>query len=406
MKVLFATANLGGLGHLITLKALALKLDNSRHKGTFLLASEFHELGKKFGLNILPFDYDFVKAQKTFMQEISAYSTFKPDVVVDDTAWSTYFSTRLSNIARVAIQRKGMFPGDVPRQQKKQFELAGAIFPDIINEAFRNSGLPLLTSYTDLFAAEMKIVPGIKSIEVLPEHIQNDPTYVFAGPLIIDDLFRDSGPAEEKQIGIEDMRDYKLVESFFNTNKNRFIVYLTLGTVAAPTKQVHEAVQYLLDNGAAIITNIIFNNLKKNQQELFFSANYLPMHFVCSNTDLMIHHCGSGTYQYQILHQLPGITFGTGFTDREDIALRLEELGVGCHVPAPSECSELGLDFLTLFKKKFEKLNAPTNPSYRSAKRKLAELKAETDQEMASFNFTSVLEQAVENLHSKKRQKR
>jgi len=311
---------------------------------------------------------------------------------VDDSSITTLFSSRLYKKPRVAIQRTGMFPGAFPRQKNKRYNFDTIISVDKYKNYANRIGLPEIKHYTDIFAAEMKIVPGIKTIEVLPDLLQSDPTYVFCGPLITNDYFLgvDSSPVEKNGPGKSE--GYELLESFFYNNKNRFKVLFTYGTFASPNHPIFKAIKYLIDNNVAVVASIKIPELEGSHRDLFFCAKYLPMNYVCANVDLMIHHCGSGTYQYQIIHQLPSITIGTNFQDREDVAIRLEELGVNCHLPSPDDCE----NFLLLFEEIFEKFVEPSSSIYQTAKNKLVELKEETDQTCAAFDFHWVLEQAVE----------
>jgi UDP:flavonoid glycosyltransferase YjiC (YdhE family) len=148
----------------------------------------------------------------------------------------------------------------------------------------------------------------------------------------------------------------------------------------------------LLDNGLAVVSSISIPNLTDAQREAYYYANYLPMHFVCSNVDLMIHQCGSGTYHYPILHDLPTITVGSGCYDREDVAVRLMELGVSVHLPGPVEQS----DFRERFKSAIDQYL--TNPSGFLPQReeKLRGLNREIQETVAGFNFPEVLHSAIE----------
>jgi len=103
---------------------------------------------------------------------------------------------------------------------------------------------------------------------------------------------------------------------------------------------------------------------------------------------MMIHHCGSGTYQYQVLYKLPSITIGTGCYDREDVALRLEELGVSKHIPHPTEV----VDFLSLFKNAFKSYGGLQGNLYVETKRRLSVLQEEMRRVFNSFNFEEILE--------------
>jgi hypothetical protein len=319
--------------------------------------------------------------------------------VVDDASLTTLYSAHITKKPRVAIQRTGMFPGARPRRKNQRYQL-DKLIPIDKYKGYRNTmGLPEIKNYTDLFDAEMKIVPGINTIEVLPDHLQSDPTYVFCGPLVIDDFFLGVDFNPKGKAGSGKLYDYEPLESFFNANKNRFKVLFTYGTIALPTQSIFNAIKYLFDNNAAVVTSTKLPELNKSQQELCFYAKYLPMNYVCANVDMMIHHCGNGTYQYHILHQLPSITIDTEFQDRIDVALRLEELGVNCHLPSPEECE----DFLLLFKQTFDKYVESSSSFYlNTAKKKLSELKKETNRVSTAFDFESILNQAVERFSHQK----
>jgi hypothetical protein len=390
MNILFVPFAEGGIGHIIPLIALASRLKGSQHKTAFLLPIAFHTIVKRLGINVLGIDYS--QSQGGFLKEIKAINAFNADIVVDDSSITTLFSTQLSKKPRVAIQRTGMFPGAIPRLRNTKYAFEEIIVINNYRAYKNNMGQPAIKCHTDFFAAEMKIVPGIKSVELLPEALQSDPTYVFCGPLLIDDFILEADLPVKKQNGAETSNDYQLLELFINRNKDRFKVLFTFGSVAFPDKPILNAVKYLLDNDVAVVTSNKIPDLKESHQELYFHARYLPMNFICSRVDLMIHHCGSGTYQYQILHRLPSITIGTKFQDREDVALRLEELNVNRHLPPPEDCEE----FPVIFRETFETFGDPSGPLYRLAKRNLNDLKEETDRVSASFDFDSVLKQAVE----------
>ncbi|HLP46099.1 MAG TPA: hypothetical protein VK469_09140 [Candidatus Kapabacteria bacterium] len=390
MNILFVPMPEGGTGHIVPLLALASRLKDSQYKTALLLSSQYHNIVRHLGFNVL--DIDYAQSEGGFLKELSAFKKFNPDVVLDDSSLTTLFSTWVSKKPRVAIQRTGMYPGANPRQKNKKYNFDIIISVDKYKDYVKGLGMTEIKHYTDLFAAEMKIVPGIQTIEVLPDHLQSDPTYVFCGPLIANDYFFgvDSPTVEKNGTGKSD--SYKLLESFFCNNKNRFKVLFTYGTFASRPQPIFKAIKYLLNNNVAVIASMKIPELEESHRDLCFCANYLPMNFVCSRVDLMIHHCGSGTYQYQILHQLPSITIGTDFQDREDVAIRLEELGVNCHLPSPDDCE----NFLQLFQGIVEKYAQLSSPLYQAAKKKLVKLKEETDRVCAAFDLQWVLEQAVE----------
>lgn len=390
MKILFipTTGGVGLVSHLIPLMSLEAKLSHSDHDTAFLLPTEFHPLAKELKLNVVDMDH---RAQDGLRTEIVAYQKFKPDVVVDDASVYTYFVKQVAKKPRAAVQRTGMFPGAIPRSKTHVHSMGQNVNMKEF-EMVKNFGLRVPRHFEDLFAAEMKIVPGIGEIEVLPQPLKNDPSYVFSGPLLLEDsqLEKVNKYYQQKK-GTLILYNPNHLNNFFDKNQKRFIVYFTFGNVARAKKPIFDAIRYLLDNEVAVITNINIGEVPEKQKELYLYSSFLPMHYVCSRVNLMIHHCGSGTYQYQILYQLPAITIGTGCWDREDVALRLQELEVSKHLPQPDQCEDFGLSFKNAFVSFF----GSSGNLYNNARKKLFDLKEVSRRVMAAFNFREVLEQAV-----------
>ncbi|MCP4150221.1 MAG: hypothetical protein GY757_20910 [bacterium] len=389
MKILFIPYNGGVVPHGIPLIALKNKLHRSEFETAFLFPSKYHRMGKAIGLNVL--DIDHAVGTNDFRTEMFAYGNFKPDIVVDDASPSTYFASRFEGIPRVAVRRTGMFTGGVPRNKDHKFTINFRIDD---YKPYEQLGLPVPQTWEGLFEGDISLVPGIKSVEVFPQSLRNSPTHVFAGPLVVEDQILETVNASLRDTEMSGAsQGFPEIEAFFELNKagNRPVVYITFGNVAEPTPAVVESLQYLLDNGMAVITNIYLENVAKHQQELYYYASFLPMHLVCSRADFMIHHCGSGTYQYAILYRLPTITIGTGFYDREDVAMRLEELGVNRHLPGSAEAD----DFCRAFKEKVADSIDPSCTWNREAKRKLTRVKEESDQTVRSFDFKKMLLEAA-----------
>ncbi len=394
MKVLFVPLPEGGAAHLIPLLALNQILANTSTETAFLVPAAMHEFLRQFGVQVVDVD-NHRYIHNGLRTEMRAYKKFGPDIVVDDANPGTGLASALARIARVAIQRTGMFPGGEPRNKNLRHSMALSELKDLPDVTFL--GLPQPKCFTDFFKADMKIVPGIRSIELLPAHLQDDQTYVFSGPLLLEDfMMGEVGLSNlrdlDESLTIDRFKDFGPLRQFFATHKNRRIVYATFGTHAEVSEPLHEALRYLLDNGLAVVSSIHVPDLSNAQSEAYYYANYLPMHFVCSNVDLMIHQCGSGTYHYPIMHNLPTITVGSGCYDREDVAERLMELGVSVHLPGPAEQS----DFRERFKAAIDQYL--TNPCGFLPEReeKLRWLNSEIQQTLASFDFPEVLQSAIE----------
>jgi UDP:flavonoid glycosyltransferase YjiC (YdhE family) len=111
------------------------------------------------------------------------------------------------------------------------------------------------------------------------------------------------------------------------------------------------------------------------------------MHYLCSNVELVVHHCGSGTYHYPIIHNVPTITIGTKSYDRDDVAARLEELGISIHIPAPDECE----DFVGRFKEAVRSYFDESGAFIEAKKRNIDRFKREIEETSSSFNFSELI---------------
>ncbi|HZI20617.1 MAG TPA: nucleotide disphospho-sugar-binding domain-containing protein [Pyrinomonadaceae bacterium] len=388
MKVLFVPMLEGGPAHLLPLLALDKMLKHTSAETAFLVPRKQQQVLRQGGVNVLDIDH------VGFRSEVPAYKRFGPDVVVDDAGMTTGAATLLTGTPRVAIQRTGMFPGGAPRNEKHGHSM------EISAEDLRRKwaglahlGLPEPKAFSDLFRAECKIVPGLPSIEVLPPPLQDDPTYCFSGPLLMDDFLIDRLGGGGRWAGVNpgDSKNFAPLQKFFDRNRRRRRLYVTFGTVAQPTREMYDCLKFLLGNDAAVVSSIRLDDLTTVQRELFFYAPYLPMHFVCSNIDLMVHHCGSGTYQYPLIHEVPSIIVGTQCHDRDDVGMRLAELGAAVYLPGPGENET----FVGDFKRAVEQYFAGEGGFMAEKKKSLAALNEEVKRTAEAFDLEAVLVKAA-----------
>jgi hypothetical protein len=407
MRVLFIPMpeknGLGGLAHLIPLLSLNKMLANNPIiKTAFLTQQHLCELLRQLGVDVLDLDYQKPSAydfRTNFRTEMMAYGKFSPDVVVDDTNIFTAFASELAKLPRITIQRTGSFPGCTPRNKNHEHSLSLDLrkMPDVTFLGLRQPA-----SFADLFNADFKIVPGIRTIEVLPDHLRDDPSYIFSGPLLINDyLVEHIGALYSHELRepatLTQIKNFDSLQRFFDANIDRKIVYVTFGTIADPPKPIFDCISSLLDNDIAVVSSVRVDGLTAQQQLLYFYARYLPMHFVCSHVHLMVHQCGSGTYHYPIIHNVPAITIGTRCFDREDVALRLQELGCSVHIPSPEEHH----DFIETFKSVADSLLNGTGEPTLKMKNNLMKVNKEIQQTSSAFVFEEVLERAVRSLKTK-----
>ena len=385
MKVLFVPMLGGWLSHLLPLMALNKILANTSIETAFLVPREQHAMLRERGVPILDIDHN------GFRTEIPAYKKYAPDVVMDDASLSTGAATLFTGVPRVAIHRTGMFPGDVPRNPKHGHSMH--LSPAELKKgwaALAHLGLPAPKVLSDLFRAPYKIVPGIPSIEILPAALQNDPSYFFAGPLVMDDYL--VGNISGKYgFSFDNSKNLAPLQEFFERHRDRNRVYVTFGTVARPTQEVRDCLQFLMDKGIAVVSNIKLDNLSEAHQALHYYAAYLPMHYVCENVDVMVHHCGCGTYQYPVIHEVPQIIIGTQCFDRDDVGMRLEDLGTSVYLPGPQENE----NFVSDFKRTIEQFFADSGRLIKEKKANLAALNQEVERTVKDFNLEYVLQKAA-----------
>jgi UDP:flavonoid glycosyltransferase YjiC (YdhE family) len=387
MKVLFAPCTDALqpqliLPHLIPLVALASRLDPREYQTTFLAPKCFHHSLRSLGHHVQDIDYD---VHHPFRGELMAYEQFRPDLVVDDMSTTALLSTSLAGIPRIAIRRTGIFPGVAPRNSAHRHSLMYPSLTDRFENCEEICGVPQPKTFADIFASAASIVPGTRSVEILNSVSNASLHYWFSGPLILPDK------SVYELSGGNHLETTKALSSFVDVNSRRKIVFLTSGTMLNGWNLLLDVVCHIIQSGGAVVSNIDVHGIEPSLRERYFFSPFLPLHEVCSSAHFMIHHCGSGTYQYQLLHLLPSICIGSGCYDRDDVAARLEELGVAKYVPSPEE----NPDFLSQFRMHYDECADVAGAWYANAKHQLAQLKAESERTSAAFDFGAVLHAAV-----------
>lgn len=313
--------------HAIPLLSLANKLNVKDFEYSFFLPKGLKEDAELLNINFLDIDNEY---EEGLLSEMQAFSSFNPDVVVDDLSFSTGFSTRLLEIPRVSILRKGIFLHDNYNDEFKHSSSVVKWLKRLKELNISSHGLWEPQSIPELFVGDMNIIPSIPSVEVLPPKIKSNKIYQYSGPLIIGDQVRPN--------------DVERIKDFIKKNNDKKIVYFTGGIVNHEMdfevqRRLTDCIKVVLDKGAVIITNLIdivdkhFNGTDLYSNKIF-CMGHLPMHLICSKVDVMVHHCGSGAYNYQLKYQLPSVIFGSARYDRDEVGARLDELGAAEFLPA------------------------------------------------------------------------
>ena len=375
MRILFVPCPGAVFPHAVPLIALNTRLEAGRHETAFLVPRNSRDLLTRRHLKVLDIDY---AREQQFRSEMLACGNFRPDVIVDDMSPTALLTATLSNKPRVSIRRTGDFPSRPPSDPTYSHSSGTLDFEQYYRHIDAVCGMPAPGSLADICQADMHIVPGIGSVEVLPASLRDDPQYVFAGGLVIPDAVDSRARAVANEVG-----------AFCERNRPRKIVFVTLGTVIKPDSGVGQVIRTILDGGAAVISTVNVPDLRTSSRETFFYASFLPMSVVCSRADLMIHHCGANTYQYAIRHAIPSICLGSRSYDRDDVAKRLDALGAAKYIPLEDG------GYVDSFRRCFGDCIDAASPWYRLAKESLESLRDEDSRTAAAFDFEATLEKAV-----------
>lgn len=392
MKILTVSAISGGMSHLIPLYVLHQRYLRSEREidNLFLINSESQKLFRMQGIHCLPIDYRLKEdlpnpanflSQKEYVLEMEkeAYNLVKPSLIIEDNAFFTPLIAEKNQVPRISIQRTGAFRSIDRRYRNDKHRHSIEKGTAVVTSANR---LPLTNSetfqYTDsefyflqkYTKPKVKIIPGISTIERLPAHIEEEDSYFYCGPLI----------AMDKP---SDLLSDRLKE-FMHTNKQRAIVFITTGLV--DKTPVEEFIEFFVKRNYAVITTCNCPATKEYSQQIFYN-NLLPLNHVCAMSNLVIHQCGSGMYHYPILNRVPSLTIGTQCYDREDIALRLEELNVSGHIPHPDD----NPNYWTIFLELVDRFEKNTLMDFSMVDR----LKREINETMLNFDVKKAINYAL-----------
>ncbi|MBK7477381.1 MAG: hypothetical protein IPN74_16720 [Haliscomenobacter sp.] len=392
MNILSLPYFAGGISHLIPLYVLHHKYfkNNAGINNQFLVNNNLQNLLKMQGVDCVSMDYfsnddlqltsnDYVKAAAYVLEkQQEAYEKVRPALIIEDTAFSSPLIAEKNNIPRVSIQRTGIFrsideryrnSGHVHSLQKGD-NIARASFASTSNNSeapsFNDSDTHYLQQYTK---PKVKIIPGIPTIERLPDGIEDRESYFYSGPLLIKDK-----PSKNLSGRLDE---------FLNANKGKRVVFITTGTV--DRTPIENFIEFFVKRNYAVITTCNYAINEKYAQEVFYNK-ILPLHSICSISDLVIHQCGSGMYHYPIMNNVPSLTIGTQCYDREDIAQRLQELGVSGHIPHPDDDPDYWNVFLEMVNR-FEN-NTLTDFDM------MNQLRIEIDETAANFRMEKVIQYA------------
>ncbi len=239
---------------------------------------------------------------------------------MDDFNYFSYFSTKLFSIPRISVVRKGILPYESYNPDFSHSSDVEDYFKTLETIEF---DIDKPKSISDLFIGDINIIPSIQSIEILPKELKTDKSYLYAGALILSD---------EDMIGSNFPQEVLLsVKKYLEENKVKKIVYVDLGLLQPEIilDKIGKCFEILFDQpDVVILTNYIHYKCKsKKEESCLFASRFLPSNLIYANAELAIHKCGSGSYNHQINNEVFSIILGSNCYDRDEVAIRLEELG-------------------------------------------------------------------------------
>ena len=328
----------------------------------FLLPQHLHKQYERLGMTVLPIDFSFsndyslekVIYRDSRMQLQSNYNKLveklnlslkqsEADIIIEDSEIASTLLAEKNGIPRISLHRVNSWHSSSTKRRSNQkhsiekvnkgevFDPLTLLKPEkklsqLYLKHFRNtyseSDADYLLNYRN---PTTRLVPGIPSIEKLPDNVKDRDTIFYTGPLLIEDV----PPAAS----------VKQLNHFFDNNEHRKKIFIATGP--EDQESIQETIIYLLEKDYAVVSLRMLVELEKYNEQ-FFHYSDLSVSYVCSKVDLIIHQCEGNICYYPLLHQKPVITIGTQYYDQEVVAERLQRLKLSKHIP----CSTEGADYI------------------------------------------------------------
>lgn len=325
-KILCAAAPI--YGHLVPVLTAALELHNAGNDVQILSYDEAtQQLCDRYQMSTTTATLRPQDPVQNLLQVKEILQTYQPDVTICDWNKSLWLALQAWRPAcRVSILRCELLYGYQRRNlslpDKFPFETVGVL--DRINTHLSRIGLEPLADWRDLCRAEIIVVPGIPEIDPLPVGVQDhypEATFVRTGPLLL-------------QLG--GRTSTSLREWIASCRRNGDpVILVTLGTVWETS--IYTALADCLQRTEFAVVMVVPDDDQRHQLERrngrrFQAIGITDLRDLAERVDLVVHHCGHGTVHTVLLAGKPSLTISSGQYDREDNALRLEDLGCGRHL--------------------------------------------------------------------------
>ena len=330
------------LGHTIPTAALALEFQRAGNDVTAVTYfGKRSDLYRRLGLPTQ--DLRPASPREAVAVMIELIREYDPDITVCDWQHDLWLAQRtLPPRCRVSILRCEQFLGYQRRSPflPDSFGLGSPLpanAPE--NTLLRLFKEPLLEDRRALYRTEAIVVPSLPELDPPPPHPEQaypDSVFVYTGPLQAPCFDR---PAPEVQAWTARERQ-----------GGRRVLLVTAGTVARGTDLLLALARAMARAPFSCVMAVANDETQRRLSEV--EAPHLlvvagaALRDLVAACDLVVHHCGHGTLQTVLQAGKPSITLPSYEYDREDNALRLEDLGCGIHLSDAFYRRDLDMDLL------------------------------------------------------------
>jgi UDP:flavonoid glycosyltransferase YjiC (YdhE family) len=325
-KILCAGAPI--YGHTVPVLALGLELRKAGNDVQMVSYNDTtRDVFRRYQMSTTPVKVWPNDPAQNLLEVKEILETYQPDVTICDWSKALWLALQAWRPAcRVSILRCELLFGYQRRNQvlpgKFPFETVGAL--DHMNDGLSKAGLDRLADWRDLCRAEIIVVPSIPEIDPLPEGVRDhypESTFVYTGPL----LLPIGGPTPAA-----------LKEWIASSQRNGSpVILVTLGT--AWETNMYTVLADSLERSEFAVVMVVPDEVERLRLEQrngsrFQAIGLTDLRDLAQRVDVVVHHCGHGTLHTVLLAGKPSLTLPSGQYDREDNALRLQDLGCGRHL--------------------------------------------------------------------------
>jgi hypothetical protein len=251
----------------------------------------------------------------------------RPDITICD--WEDYFWLALRRYrpaCRISILRCEQIIGYERRNRflYDHFHLEDGAAAKWVNSALHERGCAPVVDPRELYIADIIAIPSVPQLDPIPDPVSDlyaKTIFVHTGPPIL----KDGAPISEALCHW----------LFSHRERGTPVVLITLGT--AWGEHVYGALADCFGGGEFAVLMIIPHErcrlqLKQRDETWLYISDFTNLLELAKQSDLIVHHCGHATLQTALLAGKPSLTLPSGEYDREDNALRMEDLNCGRHL--------------------------------------------------------------------------